>query len=132
MGVFEDGYFGSTQTHLIESTDDDEDNEFQDDDGFERMPTEEEMREAKRKYIEKDSLNYNRFSSFENQSSKIHDGDDRPEEIYQSLQPNQRQTFLYSATAISGSKVDFGRNKKKRKLKDIPENIRDLPSHLQE
>jgi hypothetical protein len=120
-------------------------------DDFEPMPSEEDLHAARQTLAF--SNNEDNVSSKEltdQKSSHYHSKIDRKhthEENHELASsqavsyyiPNQRQTFLYSATAIvallQNDRIDKktkGKKTTRKLLKNIPEHLKNLPYHLQE
>ena len=123
-----------------EDEDEEEDEEAGDgeiDDGmdFAPMPSEEEIEAARREYLASAATGRS------DHEQDDEDGEENPPEQPEQevFQPLQRQTLLFSATAICALAQltrrplsSTKRDKRNKKLKHVSEDIKALPEHLQE
>ena len=102
---------------------------------FEPMPTEEQIAEARRSqpkvaYNETEEEEKERRRKMEEEALRLLQFD--PSSVAKVYLPRQRQTLLFSATAIQ-SQLDNDKNKKKKKIKGIGSGaVKNLPYHLQQ
>lgn len=118
-------------TPMCEGDDDDDDNEFDDGMDFAPMPTDEEIEAARREHQESIQSGLNHHSADEDA--------DQTADQQEVFKPLQRQTLLFSATAICALAQltrrplsSTKRDKRNKKLKHLSEDIKALPEHLQE
>ena len=130
-----EGSYAEEDLDVMNGNDDDDlDNDFSMP-TFEPMPTEEQIAEARRTqpkvaYNETEEEEIERKLKMEEEARRLLQFDtDSVAKVYL---PRQRQTLLFSATAIQ-SQLDNDKNKKKKKIKGIGSGaVRNLPYHLQQ
>lgn len=138
-GTYEADY--DNDVRLDDNCVDNDDNDIDLDDilpKFEPMPTEEQIAEARRKqpkipYNESKEEERVRKEQMNEEALRLlqfgSNGDNDDRKVYL---PRQRQTLLFSATAIQ-SQIDNDKHKKKKKIKGIGSGaVKNLPYHLQQ